>query len=60
MIRLAALLLVMSAMSSAYGASCDSFRAVDSPNVSKRGDNVFAAVSGRAANDVWAVGQFHP
>src|SRR5690348_1147749 len=41
-------------------ANCGSFEQVDSPNISVRGDNTFAAVDGRKTNDVWAVGQYAP
>ena len=41
-------------------ANCGSFEQVDSPNISVRGDNTFAAVDGKKTNDVWSVGQYAP
>lgn len=40
--------------------ACGAWTAVASPNISKTGDNTFAAVAGRRAGDVWAVGQYIP
>src|SRR5215469_2373789 len=52
----AAVLLV----STACAADCERWKQVDSPNISVRGDNTFAAVDGRSPDDVWAVGQYAP
>lgn len=50
----------LSFASAGYAGDCDGWKQVDSPNVSKNGDNTFAAVDGRQSNDVWAVGQYVP
>ena len=42
------------------GQSCNTWQQIGSPNISRRGDNTFAAVAGRATDDVWAVGQYGP
>ena len=53
-------LLLASPPSTATEPSCRAWTQVDSPNVSHGGDNTFAAVAGRKADDVWAVGQYAP
>lgn len=55
-------IVVATLLSSAFpaNAGCDRWKTVNSPDVSKNGDNTFASVAGLKANDVWAVGQFAP
>lgn len=50
----------VSLLPAAHAASCDSWKQVDSPNISVRGDNTFAAIDGRNTDDVWTVGQYAP
>jgi hypothetical protein len=47
-------------VSAARAASCERWAQVESPNISVKGDNTFAAVDGRTPDDVWAVGQYAP
>lgn len=58
MIRLLAALL---APLPAFAAACtQGWERIPTPNASKQGDNVLAAISGRSPTDIWAVGQYAP